>query len=214
MDGRKRIVLDDFVACGGAKAMDIPGHVTALDTDTDLVTVSVGGNDIYWIEAVATCILADEATCKGAVNRSRTAVVQSLPGLLEARYRKVRTAARKLSAASIPRDYHRVRRRLKKLRYLLEAVAPLYHKRADRALQALRRWQDTLGALQDAAVSGDSLKAMASSADQRFPPATLLLMGRLLEHHERAARRARERQRKRCRRFQRRWARLSRRLRD
>ncbi|MBS0611777.1 MAG: CHAD domain-containing protein [Proteobacteria bacterium] len=136
------------------------------------------------------------------------------PGLLEARYRKVRTAARKLSAASIPRDYHRVRRRLKKLRYLLEAVAPLYHKRADRALQALRRWQDTLGALQDAAVSGDSLKAMASSADQRFPPATLLLMGRLLEHHERAARRARERQRKRCRRFQRRWARLSRRLRD
>ncbi|GAB4077622.1 hypothetical protein GCM10028781_23890 [Nostocoides australiense] len=72
MDGRKRIVLDDFVACGGAKAVDIPRQVTALDTDTDLVTVSVGGNDISWIEAVATCILADEATCEGAVNRSHS----------------------------------------------------------------------------------------------------------------------------------------------
>ncbi|HPF80967.1 GDSL-type esterase/lipase family protein, partial [Nostocoides australiense] len=93
VDGRKRIVLDDFVACGGAKAMDIPGHVTALDTDTDLVTVSVGGNDISWIEAVATCILADEATCKGAVNRSRTAVVQSLPGLLDTVYSSIDRAA-------------------------------------------------------------------------------------------------------------------------
>lgn len=93
VDGRKRIVLDDFVACGGAKAMDIPGHVTALDTDTDLVTVSVGGNDIYWIEAVATCILADEATCKGAVNRSRAAVLQSLPGLLDTAYSSIDRAA-------------------------------------------------------------------------------------------------------------------------
>lgn len=67
--------------------------VTALDTDTDLVTVSVGGNDIYWIEAVATCILADEATCKGAVNRSRTAVLQSLPGLLDTAYSSIDRAA-------------------------------------------------------------------------------------------------------------------------
>ncbi|MFO1469355.1 MAG: CHAD domain-containing protein [Steroidobacteraceae bacterium] len=141
-------------------------------------------------------------------------VLIAAPGLLEARWRKVRKAARRLGTDSSPADYHRVRRRLKKLRYLLETVTPLYHRRAERALQALRRWQDTLGALQDAAVSSDSLKAMASSPDQRFAPATLLLMGRLLEHHERAARRARDRQRKRCRRFQRRWRQLSRRLRN
>lgn len=93
IDGRMRIRLDDFAACGGAVSADIAEQVSVLDDDTDLVTVSVGGNDIFWTQAVTACILGGEAQCAAAIARSRTAVEQVLPGLLDTAYAQIRAAA-------------------------------------------------------------------------------------------------------------------------
>src|SRR5918997_1009661 len=57
LDGRQRIALDDFVACAGATttSMVAGGQLAALDADTDLVTLTIGGNDIGWSQAVQAC---------------------------------------------------------------------------------------------------------------------------------------------------------------
>src|SRR6188474_470029 len=46
LDGRQRVQLDDFVACAGATTTSLVtgGQLAALDADTDLVTLSIGGN--------------------------------------------------------------------------------------------------------------------------------------------------------------------------
>lgn len=93
IDGRKKIELDDFAACGGAKSADIANQVAVLDADTDLVSVSVGGNDIFWSEAVTTCIVAPQPVCEGALARSVNAVRTVLPGLLDTAYTSIRAAA-------------------------------------------------------------------------------------------------------------------------
>ena len=88
-----RIALDDFVACGGAVATDIESQTAALGPDTELVTVSIGGNDIAWIQAVITCAVAELPVCEAAVARSRSLVEGVLPGLLDTAYTQIREAA-------------------------------------------------------------------------------------------------------------------------
>ena len=58
LDGRMRIALDDFVACAGASTLTLVsgGQRNALDADTDLVTVTIAGNDITWGTALGACL--------------------------------------------------------------------------------------------------------------------------------------------------------------
>jgi lysophospholipase L1-like esterase len=71
LDGRQRVRLDDFVACAGATTTSLVagGQLAALDADTELVTLSIGGNDIGW------------------------RVTSQLPALLDTVYAKVAAAA-------------------------------------------------------------------------------------------------------------------------
>src|SRR5829696_10593207 len=57
VDGRARLDLDDFVACAGATTTSLVagGQLAALDESTDLVLLSIGGNDIGWSSAVVAC---------------------------------------------------------------------------------------------------------------------------------------------------------------
>ncbi len=60
-------------------------------------------------------------------------------------------------------DQHRVRKRLKRLRYLGEFVAPLFKKQAaERYLAALKPAQDALGVRNDAAVALDAYRVAAA----------------------------------------------------
>lgn len=94
IDGRMRIDLDDFGACAGAKTVDlIANQLGALDEDTDLVTVSIGGNDIGWGQVVGACVVGDDAQCAGAVAFSRGVISNVLPGLLDATYAGIAAAA-------------------------------------------------------------------------------------------------------------------------
>jgi triphosphatase len=114
------------------------------------------------------------------------------PAMIGRRYRKVRKSADLLTSKSSMEAYHLVRGHVKKLRYVLEAVAVIYGKPADEMLRPLRRWQEKLGVQQDAAVASRRLKALAGAPPKGIPPETLFLMGRLAEHYASTAVRARK----------------------
>jgi triphosphatase len=130
------------------------------------------------------------------------------PDMIRGRYRKVRKDADLLKADSPPEAYHKVRGRVKKLRYALEAVAVIYGKPADEMLRALRRWQEKLGVQQDAAVASRRLQLLAGAPPKEFPPETLFMMGRLAEHYASDSARARKSYGKGYRRVRGRWKRL------
>jgi triphosphatase len=119
--------------------------------------------------------------------------LHAAPGLIRRRFRKLRKRADFLGVESSTEQYHKVRGQVKKLRYVLEAVADLYGKPANDMLRSLRRWQENLGVQQDAAVAMHRLNALASAKPKAIPAQTLFLMGRLAEHHLGTAGQARKR---------------------
>jgi len=118
--------------------------------------------------------------------------LNAAPELIRRRYRKLRKGAGLLKPDSSMEAYHKVRGHVKKLRYVLEAVAVIYGRPADEMLRSLRRWQEKLGVQQDAAVASRRLRVLASAPPKGIPPETLFLMGRLAEHYASAAVRARK----------------------
>jgi lysophospholipase L1-like esterase len=108
LDGRVRIDLDDFVACAGATTASLVagGQLDALDADTDLVTISIGGNDIGWSTAVTACLGGSDAQCDGALGLTTTKVRTVLPGLLDGVYAQV--AARAPHARVLVTGYPRL----------------------------------------------------------------------------------------------------------
>jgi lysophospholipase L1-like esterase len=94
LDGRKHIALDDFVACAGAKVQDVSdGQLAALDAETRLVTLQVGGNDIGWSTAVGACLGGSDAQCAGALAGSLGIVNNVLPARLQGLYAQVAATA-------------------------------------------------------------------------------------------------------------------------
>jgi lysophospholipase L1-like esterase len=95
LDGRMKIDLDDFAACAGATTTSLVsgGQLNALDADTDLVTLTIGGNDIGWSTAVTACLGGTDAQCAGALALVRGRVTNQLPGLLDSVYSQISTGA-------------------------------------------------------------------------------------------------------------------------
>lgn len=92
LDGRMRIELDDQAAVNGARLRDLPAQLTALGPGTDLVTLSIGGNDVGWGTAVGGCVTGTDLQCAQALGLSLL-LVQALPGALDQAYAGVRAAA-------------------------------------------------------------------------------------------------------------------------
>jgi lysophospholipase L1-like esterase len=95
LDGREKIALDDFVACAGATTASLVsgGQLGALDSNTDLVTVSIGGNDIGWSGAVAACLGGTDAQCAGSIALTRSKVTNVLPARLDSVYAQIAARA-------------------------------------------------------------------------------------------------------------------------
>ena len=95
LDGRMRLRLDDFVACAGATTASLVagGQLQALDEDTDVVTLSIGGNDIGWSSAVVACLVGTDAQCAVASEAVRSRITGVLPARLDGLYADVRDAA-------------------------------------------------------------------------------------------------------------------------
>jgi lysophospholipase L1-like esterase len=108
LDGRVKVALDDFVACAGATTASLVagGQLNALDQDTDLVTISIGGNDIGWSTAVGACLVGSDAQCAGALALTTNKITNQLPGLLSSLYDQI--AARAPHARVLVTGYPRL----------------------------------------------------------------------------------------------------------
>ena len=84
----------DFQACSGATTADVLNNqVGALSAGTDLVTLSVGGNDAGFSGVMQDCILGGDSGCKTAIDNAKEFVTATLPGLLEKTYGEIRSRA-------------------------------------------------------------------------------------------------------------------------
>lgn len=93
IDGRMKIDLDDFVAFPGATTQTILVQLAALDASTDLVTMSIGGNDVDWGTAVTACLGGTDPQCAAAIGYVNGLITTALPGLLNPVYDQVEARA-------------------------------------------------------------------------------------------------------------------------
>lgn len=81
-------------ACQGATTADVAGQLGALDSSTDVVTITIGGNDIGFIPVILACSTPGTTKdCLKAVVASQTAMVLRLPSALKKVYSAIKRAA-------------------------------------------------------------------------------------------------------------------------
>lgn len=96
----QRLYLAGFYACSGAETKDIVSSaqyttqppqidsLAALD-DVDLVTLTIGGNDIGFGDFAASCAQGDDKKCEEAYRKAVQAVDNRLPANLDGVYKKI-----------------------------------------------------------------------------------------------------------------------------
>src|SRR5437763_2899097 len=123
------------------------------------------------------------------------------PDLLRPHVRAVVRAGRRLGPDAAPPELHRLRVRVKRLRYALETLRSLGDRATRELLARLERLQDTLGKGQDAATAIAWLGTYAEGPG--VPVASLLPAGALIQALARRTRKQRRRALKAWRRFER-----------
>lgn len=117
---------------------------------------------------------------------ARVLAVAAAPRLVESCFGRVLRKGRALKPSSDPARFHRVRIHAKVLRYVLEFHTSLYGDPARRMVTRLQKVQNLLGKHQDADVSVLRIRELVER-ERSFPPATVLLLGRLCERYDREA---------------------------
>ncbi|MGX7828910.1 SGNH/GDSL hydrolase family protein [Actinokineospora sp. 24-640] len=82
-----------YAACGGATTQSMTGQFDALDAGTDLVTITIGGNDVGFANTMVTCVLGSTESCVGAVDTGIADARTTLPRKLDATYATIRDRA-------------------------------------------------------------------------------------------------------------------------
>jgi hypothetical protein len=124
---------------------------------------------------------------QGPMRRSvatRLPAVIGVPALVEARHQAVVKAGKRAKRTDLAPDFHRLRKRAKRLRYSLEFTTGLYGARTSRYIRRLTALQDQLGLMQDAEVASARLADLATGETQ-LPAATVFVMGGMAERHRR-----------------------------
>ncbi|MFH9348787.1 SGNH/GDSL hydrolase family protein [Kitasatospora sp. NPDC017646] len=81
-----------FVACSGARTGDIlNSQISALNSSTTLVSLTVGGNDAGFSSTMQTCVLGSDSDCLNAVNTAENYAVNTLPGQLDQVYSAIKS---------------------------------------------------------------------------------------------------------------------------
>jgi CHAD domain-containing protein len=111
-----------------------------------------------------------------------------VPELIRQDWRRLAKRVATVRQTEVIDDYHRVRIAAKKLRYACEAVAPAFGKPAARLAEQAERVQELLGEHQDAVVSLDTLRTIATSPTGRSVGFTLGLLYAREEARARGAR--------------------------
>lgn len=83
-----------FTACSGARTGDVTaGQLAPLNSATDLVSITIGGNDAGFADVMTTCVLQSESTCVNRINQAKSYVDSTLPGKLDSVYSAIRSKA-------------------------------------------------------------------------------------------------------------------------
>lgn len=83
-----------FVACSGATTGDlISNQLDPLSAETDLVTVSIGGNDAGYSQVLATCQTRGAEACDQAIDEALSFIATQLPDRLDTTYAAIRQRA-------------------------------------------------------------------------------------------------------------------------
>jgi len=81
-------------ACGAAVTATVRAfQLWSLNSGTDVVTITIGGNDVGFATAMITCTLGSTASCLDAVDDGRDYAETTLPGDLDATYAEIRQHA-------------------------------------------------------------------------------------------------------------------------
>lgn len=81
----------NFVACSGAKTGDVNANqVGALSSTTNLVTITIGGNDVGFTNLIIACTTLG---CQSQINSSNSQIVNQLPAKLNATYSLIKSRA-------------------------------------------------------------------------------------------------------------------------
>ncbi|MFC8076559.1 SGNH/GDSL hydrolase family protein [Streptomyces sp. NPDC057307] len=97
-----------FTACSGARTGDVTGsQLGPVNSGTDLVSITVGGNDAGFADVMTTCVLQSEASCVARVNTARAYVDNTLPGQLDTVYNAIsaKAPAAEVVVIGYPRFY-------------------------------------------------------------------------------------------------------------
>ena len=82
------------VACSGARIPDVRANqLGALNAETGLVTLSIGGNDAGFSKVITQCAKPWPWTCGGDITNARNFINNTLPGQLDALYTEIETRA-------------------------------------------------------------------------------------------------------------------------
>ncbi len=117
---------------------------------------------------------------------------RTLPALAAAAWRRVRKGAQSLQSSDPDAEFHELRKRAKRARYIAELIAPIIVGRknpsASRFIRLMTQVQDTLGEHQDAIVAAVEIeRSLAENADNA---PFVEVGGRLLESQQEASRAA------------------------
>jgi lysophospholipase L1-like esterase len=83
-----------FAACSGAVTSDVTGsQLGALNSSTGLVSITIGGNDAGFADAMTTCVIGTVDACLDRLETAETFISNTLPGRLNTVYNAVRTRA-------------------------------------------------------------------------------------------------------------------------
>ncbi|MET7640694.1 SGNH/GDSL hydrolase family protein [Streptomyces sp. NPDC005438] len=83
-----------FVACSGAVTDDVLNNqVSSLNSDTSLVSLSIGGNDAGFANAMTTCVTLGESACLDKVAEAKDYINNTLPGKLDKVYDAISSKA-------------------------------------------------------------------------------------------------------------------------
>ncbi|MGK5637521.1 SGNH/GDSL hydrolase family protein [Streptomyces sp. URMC 126] len=97
-----------FTACSGARTGDVlTKQLTPLTPTTGLVSISIGGNDAGFADAMSTCVLNSDSVCLNRIATASAFIRDQLPAKLDTVYSAISTRAPKARVVVLgyPRFY-------------------------------------------------------------------------------------------------------------
>jgi lysophospholipase L1-like esterase len=80
--------------CAGATTSDVINtQVNSLSSGTNLVSITIGGNDVGFANVMTTCVLGSTQSCLNAVSQAENLTQTQLPGELDNAYNAIRSHA-------------------------------------------------------------------------------------------------------------------------